>query len=161
MILLLILGDEYLISRRSLFAKEPLIIWLLCRKWRIKIRHPMSLRHPVDEASLVVYPLHYPLSCQRAINYRALLRKMTYEDTASYESTPPCRWIFYGCLPIAWPLSCKKAIKNRALLRKTTYVDTASYESATPYAWSKSCCLLIVCPVVMSPARPYESCKNI
>jgi len=28
--------------------------------------------------------------CKRATNYSALLRKMTYEDTASYESWPPC-----------------------------------------------------------------------
>ena len=28
--------------------------------------------------------------CKRATNYRALLRKMIYEDKASYESTPPC-----------------------------------------------------------------------
>jgi len=27
---------------------------------------------------------------KRATNYRALLRKMTYEDKASYDSTPPC-----------------------------------------------------------------------
>jgi len=30
-----------------LSAKEPLIIRLFCRKWRIKIRHPMSPCHPV------------------------------------------------------------------------------------------------------------------
>jgi len=35
-------------SRRSLFAKEPLIIGLFCVKWRIKKRHPMDLRHPVN-----------------------------------------------------------------------------------------------------------------
>ena len=29
---------------------------------------------------------------ERAINYRALLRKMTNEDKASYDSTPPCTW---------------------------------------------------------------------
>jgi len=28
-------------------AKEPLITGLFCRKWPIKIRHPMDLRHPV------------------------------------------------------------------------------------------------------------------
>jgi len=28
--------------------------------------------------------------CKRADNYRALLRKMTCEDKASYDSTPPC-----------------------------------------------------------------------
>jgi len=27
---------------------------------------------------------------KRATNYRALLRKMTYEDKASYDCTPPC-----------------------------------------------------------------------
>ena len=27
---------------------------------------------------------------KRATNYRALLRKMTYEDKASYDSSPPC-----------------------------------------------------------------------
>jgi len=27
---------------------------------------------------------------KRATNHRALLRKMTYEDKASYDSTPPC-----------------------------------------------------------------------
>jgi len=34
---------------------------------------------------------------KRATNYRALLRKITYKDTASYDSTPPC-----NCTP---PLS--------------------------------------------------------
>jgi len=28
--------------------------------------------------------------CKRATNYRALLRKITTEDRASYDSTPPC-----------------------------------------------------------------------
>jgi len=35
------------LSCRSFFAKEPLIIGLFCRKWPLKIRHPMCLRHPV------------------------------------------------------------------------------------------------------------------
>jgi len=30
--------------------------------------------------------------CKRATNYRALLRKMPYENKASYDSTPPCIW---------------------------------------------------------------------
>ena len=33
------------------------------------------------------------ISCKTATNYRAFLRKMTYEDKAAYESTPPCRCI--------------------------------------------------------------------
>jgi len=42
--------------------------------------------------------------CKRATNYRALLRKMTCEDKASYESSPPCmRGMTYLC---AWHDSC-------------------------------------------------------
>jgi len=32
---------------RSFFAKEPLILGLFCMTWPIKIRHPVTLRHPV------------------------------------------------------------------------------------------------------------------
>ena len=35
------------LSRRSLFAKEPLMIGLFYGKWPIKMKHPMGLRHPV------------------------------------------------------------------------------------------------------------------
>ena len=35
------------LSRRSFSTKEPLNIGHFCRKWPIKIRDPMSLRHPV------------------------------------------------------------------------------------------------------------------
>jgi len=33
---------------------------------------------------------------ERATNSRALLREMTYENKASYDSTPPCRWLPNG-----------------------------------------------------------------
>jgi len=33
---------------------------------------------------------------KRATNYRALVRKMTYEDKASYGSSPPCTSIYGG-----------------------------------------------------------------
>jgi len=32
---------------------------------------------------------------KRATKYRSLLRKMTYNDKGSYESSPPCTWIAY------------------------------------------------------------------
>jgi len=35
------------LSCRSFFAKEPLIIGLLCGKWPKKIRHPMGPCYPV------------------------------------------------------------------------------------------------------------------
>jgi len=38
-------------SRHKSFpAKEPLIIGLFCGKWPMKIRHPMTLRHPVQQS---------------------------------------------------------------------------------------------------------------
>jgi len=37
---------------RSFFAKEPLIIGLICGKWPVKIRHPMNLYHPVPNGLL-------------------------------------------------------------------------------------------------------------
>ena len=43
----------------------------------------------VGEDSLDALKLQV-IFCKRATNYRALLRKMTCEDKASYESTPPC-----------------------------------------------------------------------
>ena len=38
---------------------------------------------------------------KRATKYRALLRKMTYKDKGSYESSPPCRWMENTVYPIA------------------------------------------------------------
>jgi len=50
---------------RSFFAKEPLIIGLLCGKLPIKIRHPMGLRHPVLWAvmSSLVHVCVYEFVC--------------------------------------------------------------------------------------------------
>jgi len=39
------------LSCRSFFAREPLIIWLFCGKCPVKIRHHMSLGHPVSSVS--------------------------------------------------------------------------------------------------------------
>jgi len=41
-------------------------------------------RRPIGRLKLQV------IFCKRATNYRALLRKITCEDKASYESSPPC-----------------------------------------------------------------------
>jgi len=39
-------------SCRLFFAKEPLVIGLFCRKWPMKIVHPLTLRHPVSHVYL-------------------------------------------------------------------------------------------------------------
>jgi len=56
------------------------------------------------------------------MNYSALLRKMTYKDKASYDSTPTCSDPLYVIFR-------KRATNYRALLRKMTYKDKASYDS--------------------------------
>jgi len=49
-------------SHEILFTKEPLIIGLFGGKWRIKIRLPMHLRHPVFKPS----PSHVRQGCEDA-----------------------------------------------------------------------------------------------
>jgi len=90
-----LVGDDTrdALSCRSFPAKEPLIIGLFCGKWHTKIRHPMGFRHPVHvQGSKDVTGLKLNLSLrQRATNYRALLRKMTHKEDASYRSSQTCR----------------------------------------------------------------------
>jgi len=46
------------LSCRLFFAKEPLIIGLFCGKWPMKIRHLMTLRHPVCDMIYLVTRKH-------------------------------------------------------------------------------------------------------
>jgi len=63
----------------------------------------------------------------RATNHRALLRKMTYKDKTSYDSTPPCN--YHSTLEIVATHDDTRATSYRALLRKMTYKDMTSYDS--------------------------------
>jgi len=78
-----------------------------CEMWMIHVAYEWILRNVscCIQVNLVKYKwvmshtgwrrpigclkLHV-IFCKRATNYRALLQKMTYEDKASYDSTPPC-----------------------------------------------------------------------
>jgi len=57
----------------------------------------MSLRHPVPGYCLRIWLIGSPklqiIFHKRATKYRSLLRKMTYKDMGSYESSPPCTWV--------------------------------------------------------------------
>ena len=72
---------------RSLLQKSPIKETLFCRLY---VQHELSKQ---DQATR----WRRPIGClklqvifrKRAINYWALLRKTTYEDKASYDSTPP------------------------------------------------------------------------
>jgi len=76
-----IAGGEDALTRRSLFAKKPLIIGLVCGKW--PQGHSGWQRCIGCLESQVSF-------CKRATNHRALLQKMTFKDKASYGSSPPC-----------------------------------------------------------------------
>jgi len=81
---------------------------------------------------------------KRATKYRSFLRKMTYKDKGSYESSPPCTTQQDGKEPLfagsRRPIGCLKmqvifrerATNYRALLQKMTYKDKAFYASSPP-----------------------------
>ena len=50
---------EDALSRRSLSAKEPLIVGLFCGISSLNMRHPMRLRHPVLHTFLYIYKYIY------------------------------------------------------------------------------------------------------
>jgi len=67
----------------------------LLRKMTCNLGHPMGLRHSVLLIAISSTEWRRPIGClklqvifrKRATNYRALLRKMTCKDTASYGSS--------------------------------------------------------------------------
>ena len=101
--------------------------------------HAQNITHTQHITALYTAGWRRPTGClklqvsfrKRATNYRALLRKMTCKDKASYDSTPLCTpgWRrVIGCLMLR-VIFCKRATDYRALLRKMTYEDKASYDS--------------------------------
>jgi len=68
-------------------------VGLFCGNWRVKRRHSIHRREWRRFIGCLKLQVFFR---KRATNYRALLRKITCEDKASYGSTPPCndlwRW---------------------------------------------------------------------
>ena len=125
------------------------------------MKEPTDRSHPITPSGLALGARQFritgwrrPKGCQkmqvifrkRATKYRALLRKITCKDKASYGSSPPCSkpsGLALGALQFritGWrgPLGChklqvifrKRATKYRAHLRKMTCKDKASYGSS-------------------------------
>ena len=67
---------------------------------------------------------------KRATNYRALLRKMTYEDMASYDSTPP--WIYSGYM-----LMLQTWVMSRMRMSHATHTNGScqTYEWVMLHVW--------------------------
>ena len=53
----------------------------------------------IEWRRLIASPKLQIILHKRAIKYRALLRKMTYKDKGSYESSPPCNKDLFICVP--------------------------------------------------------------
>jgi len=62
--------------------KEPLIIGLVCGKWPIKIRHPVTLRHPLPPIGccLQLTSLSFPVCMSRTCNVTKCIR-YTHRNT--------------------------------------------------------------------------------
>jgi len=129
------------------FTKEPLNIGLFCGKWPIKIRDPMSLRHPVYLSSLsmmYMYKDHIFLTWCLKISYLwcicrniILLMYMYKYDVSRISlyfnsSNINTGWRRLIGSPKLQLIFHKRATKYRALLRKMTYKDKGSYGSSPP-----------------------------
>jgi len=55
----------------------------------MKIRHLLTLRHPVSSVLHDIAVERHGQILKRATNYRALLRNMIYEDKTPCDTTPP------------------------------------------------------------------------
>ena len=77
------------LSRRSFFAKEPLIIGLCCRKRPLKIRHPISLCHP---AHLSARPASsFKVICVLCISLASLCHRV-------YDQVQVCVGVYVVCV---------------------------------------------------------------
>jgi len=91
----------------SFSAKGPLFIGLVCRKWPIKIRHPIIRRQPVANSMLIQW-LSY-VSANQNTGWRRLVWSL----------------IFIGHFLQKWPVFCGSFVENDLQLR-------GSYESSPP-----------------------------
>jgi len=99
------------LSLQVIVCKEPLITGLFCGKWPAKIRHPMSLRHPVagglynhSVKSRSSTGWQWPIGCliftghflQKSPVISGTFAENDLQLKACYGSSPPCsKWTFW------------------------------------------------------------------
>jgi len=119
-------------------------------RWPMKIRHPIGLCHSAP-CTMVLVSFR-----KRAITYRALLRKMTDTDEASYGSSP--LYIIYTRMPSVAVVSTKDEDACRTLLQKMT-LKMVSCGSSPPCTRNCSkcavCCVKFACFVNSHWIRTY------
>ena len=109
---------------------------------------------------------------KRATKYRSLLRKMTYKDKGSYESSPPCIYHTNGWLMVCWlfPLSVgvfwhvhSNAVFERDAGCNRQFVHEHGLYSRTQVCLSKYMCMLVgVCVgVYLNVCIDIHICKYI
>jgi len=121
--------SEDVLSCRSFFAKEPLIIGLFCGKWPMRIRHPMTLRHPVSSdhtethMTCFVFLNLFFMDCFQLLSQK--LPVVTWWQRISYDHTETLmtyfvflNLFFCGFLSINFPL--KRGVKEFEMITLTT-----------------------------------------
>ena len=84
-----------------IFHKEPLNIGHFCRKWPLKIRDPMSLRHPVSVIACIQFSVHPTQSAQ----HTGVLQCVAVYCSVQ-ECVAECCWaVSYGIYQ-TYPYSC-------------------------------------------------------
>ena len=185
-------------------AKNSYTFWLTCkgvRKWMHLQRISKDVKEGVNMYWVSAHRMHdtgwrRPIGClklqviprkratnQRATNYRALLRKMTYKDKASYASSPPCTHdcvmsqtsrihvahVNESCRTFQ-PVTSRTPVTSRIHTHQTNqshhaYIHTRQNEGAFRYHAQESCTWVMPhiwkCHVTLVKAscRISESCR--
>ena len=98
---------------------------------------------------LVGFPKLQIIFHKRATKYRSLLRKMTYKDKGSYESSPPCmhthRELFYSYTDILTHLHTHTLVRKLIIKKKYTQVSQKREGEKSVWVWCLCVCVYVYC----------------
>jgi len=101
--------------------------------------------------------------CKRATNYKALLRKMTYEDKASYDSTPPCSTLTFLRFSTCHRVPAARCVRHDWFICVTRLIDTwRDFFTCDLLRMLLCCsvlqCVAVCCSVLLQCVVVYCSC---